>query len=313
MSLEDIIKKNRDNHGNKKKKSSGKFVSRGKAGRTSRRSKASPYSRNNKRNTKTNNNAKSNTKGEVSVYCGNIPWDCNWKEVKDLFKSFGCVHADVGEIRNGRNRGFAILKFETLRGAKNCMKKMNNEEVGGRTIFMKFDKATQKQRVSGDRNSEVSVYVGNIPWDCTWKELKDIFGPYGVTHADVGEKRDGRMRGFALLKFKNANDAEKAIDAMDGGSIDGRELVVRLDNKTNKQIFVGNIPWDCDWKQLKDAFKPYGAVHADVGESRNGKMRGFGIVKFESNDDAENAIQAMNGSEIGGREIYVKLDNESQS
>jgi len=75
-------------------------------------------------------------------------------------------------------------------------------------------------------------------------------------------------------------------------------------------VYVGNLPFDVDWKQLKDFCGQGGAVaHADVKSGEDGRSRGFGIVKFQSTDDAANAIETLNGCDLGGREVIVRLDN----
>merc|ERR1712146_326507 len=86
---------------------------------------------------------------------------------------------------------------------------------------------------SRKREGEVSVYVGNIPWHTRWQTIKDLFQNEGVPpeHVDVGDIRNGRSRGFAIMKFASKEAAEKAIDTMNGHDLEGREIQVRLDNK----------------------------------------------------------------------------------
>ena len=63
--------------------------------------------------------------------------------------------------------------------------------------------------------NEVTVYVGNIPWSTGWKELKDMFSSFGCTHADVGEARNGRMRGCSCCG-SDYGERGRAIAAMNG-------------------------------------------------------------------------------------------------
>ena len=75
-------------------------------------------------------------------------------------------------------------------------------------------------------------------------------------------------------------------------------------------VFVGNLPFDVDWKALKDHLTEAGEViHANVKTGADGRSRGFGIVKFASAEDALNAVDRMHDSELGGRQIVVRLDN----
>jgi len=79
--------------------------------------------------------------------------------------------------------------------------------------------------------NEVSVFVGNLPWSTSWQDLKNTFAGYNVQHVDVGEARNGKMRGFAIMKFASDQDAEAAIRDMNGYQMYGRALEVRYDNK----------------------------------------------------------------------------------
>ena len=177
--------------------------------------------------------------GEASVYVGNIPWAATWQDMKDSFARFGCTHADVGEVINGKMRGFAILKFATQKQARRAIMEMNGGTMGDRQIIVREDVKPEKSGNSlaanppgsKTRPGEVSVFVGNIPWQLSWQELKDAFASYNVNHVDVGESRGGRMRGFAVLKFASRRDANSAIQGMNGQDMGGRAIEVRLDEK----------------------------------------------------------------------------------
>lgn len=75
------------------------------------------------------------------------------------------------------------------------------------------------------------------------------------------------------------------------------------------QVVVHNLPWDCTWQQLRDAFQECGEVErADVVFDSRGRSRGFGIVRFPNPESAELAAEKMNNSTIGGRVVSVRLD-----
>lgn len=73
-----------------------------------------------------------------------------------------------------------------------------------------------------------------------------------------------------------------------------------------KTLYVGNLPWSTTETELADAFRPYGEVISSriITDRETGRSRGFGFV--EVNDtDAEKMVDAMNGSQLGGRQIVV--------
>ena len=79
----------------------------------------------------------------------------------------------------------------------------------------------------------------------------------------------------------------------------------------SKKLFVGGLSWGTDDAGFHDAFAPYGEVlEAKVITDREtGRSRGFGFVTFSSAEDAEQAAQALDGSDLDGRTIRV---NEAQ-
>ncbi|XP_065555633.1 heterogeneous nuclear ribonucleoprotein M isoform X1 [Lathamus discolor] len=77
------------------------------------------------------------------------------------------------------------------------------------------------------------------------------------------------------------------------------------------QIFVRNLPFDFTWKMLKDKFNECGHVlYADI-KMENGKSKGCGVVRFESPEVAERACRMMNGIQLRGREIDVRIDRNA--
>lgn len=81
----------------------------------------------------------------------------------------------------------------------------------------------------------------------------------------------------------------------------------------SKKLYVGNLPFDAEETALKAAFEADGRQVASVRiitDRDTGRSRGFGFVEFESGDDAQKAISAMNGKEFGGRALTVNEARE---
>jgi RNA recognition motif-containing protein len=75
-----------------------------------------------------------------------------------------------------------------------------------------------------------NIYVGNLTFDTDSRRLEDLFAEHGpVTKAQVITDRDtGRSRGFGFVEMGSAEDAQKAISALDGKDVGGRQLTVNL-------------------------------------------------------------------------------------
>ncbi|MBU6381995.1 MAG: RNA-binding protein [Betaproteobacteria bacterium] len=72
------------------------------------------------------------------------------------------------------------------------------------------------------------IYVGNLPWRATDEQLTTMFSAHGeVTEARIVTDREtGRSRGFAFVTMTDASQAQSAIQAINGASMEGRALVV---------------------------------------------------------------------------------------
>lgn len=72
------------------------------------------------------------------------------------------------------------------------------------------------------------IYVGNLPWRATDAQLSQLFGAHGdVSEAKIVTDREtGRSRGFGFVTMTDDGAAQTAIRAMNGYSLEGRNLVV---------------------------------------------------------------------------------------
>ena len=74
-----------------------------------------------------------------------------------------------------------------------------------------------------------------------------------------------------------------------------------------KKLYVGNLPYGLSSSELEQMFSAHGTVEsAEVISDRiTGRSRGFGFVEMGSDQDAQAAIEALNGQDQGGRALTV--------
>ena len=74
-------------------------------------------------------------------------------------------------------------------------------------------------------------------------------------------------------------------------------------------IYVGNLSFDVSDAQLQEAFGAHGTVNKAnvVTDRETGRSRGFGFVEMAKDEEGKAAIEALNGSELGGRTITVNV------
>ncbi|MDX2039533.1 MAG: RNA-binding protein [Isosphaeraceae bacterium] len=72
------------------------------------------------------------------------------------------------------------------------------------------------------------LYVGNLPYSATSENLQELFEQFGqVRSAQVlSDRETGRSRGFGFVEMDNDDEADAAIEQLDGNDFDGRRLTV---------------------------------------------------------------------------------------
>lgn len=181
-----------------------------------------------------------------------------------LFKTLiSFDQADILKSDDGRSKGCGIVLYQKPHEASRAIRELQNTQLNGRPIFVREDREqggghhhggggggyhsrphhyhNQHQHHQQHRpgfmpgtpaEEGCQLFVGNLSWETGWRELKDHFRQCGdVDRAEVAEGTDGRKKGFGLIRFHTADDANKAIDTLNGVEFMGRPLEVRLDNK----------------------------------------------------------------------------------
>ncbi|SEO42850.1 RNA recognition motif domain-containing protein [Aquisalimonas asiatica] len=74
----------------------------------------------------------------------------------------------------------------------------------------------------------------------------------------------------------------------------------------HKTIYVGNLPFSSTEDDVRSLFEAHGTVRSVklIADRDSGKPRGFGFVQMDA-DEAEAAIAALNGYELGGRALRI--------
>ncbi len=77
----------------------------------------------------------------------------------------------------------------------------------------------------------------------------------------------------------------------------------------NKKLFVGSLPWGVDDAKLREIFSQAGNVVSAqvVMDRQTGRSRGFGFVEMSTEEEAQNAVSNLNGTDVDGRKIIVNI------
>ncbi len=88
-----------------------------------------------------------------------------------------------------------------------------------------------------------------------------------------------------------------------------------MTQKSEKKLFIANLPWSLRWKDLKEIFEEYWEVlYAKVILDRETKKsKWFGFIEFADAEAAKKAVDEMNEAEINGRAIKLDFAVEKPS
>jgi len=207
--------------------------------------------------------------------------------------SGGAAGGSVGEVR-----------FETADAAQRALA-LDGSSCGGGTISVVIDEKSK---------DGTKIVVKQIPRSCEWQELKDHFASCGtVAFADI-KANNGPMMGE--IRFETADEAKQAISVLSGTELMGSTITVKNHptSKDGTKLQVMGVPPECQWQELKDAFSEVGnVVFADVvqGQKLPPGMKIEGEVRYDDPAHAHTAMTSLNGSFLGGGQIFIELDPKS--
>ncbi len=77
----------------------------------------------------------------------------------------------------------------------------------------------------------------------------------------------------------------------------------------SQSIYVGNLPYSTREEDLREVFEAHGNVEnvKIIRDRETGRSRGFGFVEMATEEETNAAINALNGTELGGRTLKVSL------
>ncbi len=80
----------------------------------------------------------------------------------------------------------------------------------------------------------------------------------------------------------------------------------------SKKLYIGNIPFTTTEDELRTIFEAHGAVSSVnvITDRETGRARGFAFVEMDEASAADDAMRALDGSDMGGRSLRVNEANE---
>ncbi|KAL1534175.1 poly(A) binding protein Pab2 [Salvia divinorum] len=233
--------------------------------------------------------------GTGNIFIKNLDKSIDNKALHDTFSSFGNIlSCKIAADANGQPKGYGFVQFETEEAAQNAIDKLNGMLMNDKQVYVGHFLRKQERDTTQNNVKFNNVYVKNLGDSTTDDELKTIFGEYGViTSAVVMRDADGKSKGFGFVNFENADDAAKAVEALNGKKFDDKEWYVGKAQKKSER---------------EHELKRFGTITScKVMRDPSGISRGSGFVAFSTPEEASRALSEMSGQMVISKPLYVAL------
>ncbi|KAB1268201.1 Polyadenylate-binding protein 4 [Camelus dromedarius] len=239
--------------------------------------------------------------GVGNVFIKNLDKSIDNKALYDTFSAFGNILSCKVVCDENGSKGYAFVHFETQEAADKAIEKMNGMLLNDRKVFVgRFKSRKEREAELGAKAKEfTNVYIKNFGEEVDDESLKELFSQFGKT-LSVKVMRDpsGKSKGFGFVSYEKHEDANKAVEEMNGKEISGKVIFVgRAQKKVERQAELKR-----KFEQLKqERISRYQVMLED------GRSKGFGFVCFSSPEEATKAVTEMNGRIVGSKPLYVAL------
>lgn len=207
------------------------------------------------------------------------------KALHDTFSAFGNIlSCKIATDQTGQSKGYGFVQYDSEEGAQKAIEKLNGMLLNDKQVYVGPFLRKQERDQAVDKTKFTNIYVKNLSESTTDEEFNKIFSEYGpVTSAVVMRDADGNSKGFGFVNFENAEDAAKAVEALNGQKIDNKEWYVgkaqkkhereqelkqrfeqsmkeAVDKSQGLNLYIKNLDDTVDDEGLKELFSSYGTI-----------------------------------------------------
>mmetsp|Transcript_20151 Transcript_20151/g.49409 ORF Transcript_20151/g.49409 Transcript_20151/m.49409 type:complete len:508 (-) Transcript_20151:269-1792(-) len=170
----------------------------------------------------------------------------------------------------------------------------------------KHNGAEAKSTGETEKRGDTIIFVGDLSRTVKDKDLRTVMENHG-TVINVDIKRDrvtNNNLGYGFVQFETHEQAVKAKKAMHGVEVAGRKIRTGWAQR-NTTLFVGDLDNFVEESTYRAAFSKFGGLVDD--ETYFKVEKGFGMVKFQTRENAEAAKLELNGKKIGNSKRPVRV------
>ncbi|XP_010933305.1 polyadenylate-binding protein 7 [Elaeis guineensis] len=160
-----------------------------------------------------------------------------------------------------------------------------------------------------------ALYVGDLHGEVTDADVFALFSTVGAltTVRVCRDSATGRSLGYGYVNYISAQDAKHALVKLNHSVLNGKPIRIMWSHRDPDarnsgvgNLFVKNLSDSISNAWLHQMFGKFGTIlSCKVATDDDGNSRGYGFVQFDKQESAESAIEALNGTTVAGKQIYV--------
>ncbi|XP_068324152.1 polyadenylate-binding protein 8-like [Pyrus communis] len=271
--------------------------------------------------------------GAGNIFIKNLDKAIDHKALHDTFSAFGDIlSCKVATDPAGQSKGYGFVQFDKEEAAQKAIEKLNGMLLNDKQVYVGPFLRKQERDSTADKSRFNNVYVKNLSESTTEEDLKKVFSEFGITTSEVVMRDgDGKSKCFGFVNFEKADDAARAVEALNGKKFDDKEWYVGKAQKKSERenelkqrfeqsmkeaadkyqganLYVKNLDDTIADDKLHELFSPFGTITScKVMRDPSGISRGSGFVAFSTPEEANRALLEMNGKMIVSKPLYVAL------
>uniref|UniRef100_A0A8C5LRG2 Nucleolin n=1 Tax=Leptobrachium leishanense TaxID=445787 RepID=A0A8C5LRG2_9ANUR len=262
---------------------------------------------------------KTETAEGLLLFVANLNSSKDFDELKDALRDFFSKKSlSVQDVRIGSSKKFGYVEFASEEDVEKALQ-FNGKKVFG--FDMKLDKAmafdkNKSAEVKKERDSR-TLFVKNLPYSTSSEGLQEVFENAKEVRLPTG--KDGSSKGIAYVEFNSEEDANKALEEKQGTEIEGRAIFLDFTGSKSqnaggrksglqgdsKTIVVNNLAYSATEDILQEVFEK--ATSIRIPQGNQGRPKGFAFVEFSSLEDAKEAMESFNNTDIQGRSVRLEF------
>ncbi|NXQ03380.1 NUCL protein, partial [Vidua macroura] len=255
-----------------------------------------------------------------TVFVGNLVCTKEFEELKTgLREFFGKKNIEVVDVRIGVSKRFGYVDFSSAEDLDKALQ-MNGKKLMG--LEVKLEKAKSKETMKENKKERDArtLFLKNLPYRITEDDIREVFE--NASEVRIVLNKDGSSKGMAYVEFKTEAEADKALEEKQGTEIEGRAVVIDFTGEKSQQehqkdhqkgesktLIVNNLSYAATEETLQEVFKKASSIK--VPQNNQGRPKGYAFVDFATAEDAREALNSFNNTEIEGRTIRLEFSSPS--